>query len=209
MRIRTNIIPNVLNGISGFFAKFFLALGAYFGCLNALNGQLDVCLLNTPVLRMEAIPVVMFHQYLTDMAKDMLQLMYASQGIGLAAPQIGKSMQLIVIDLQQKDSTETVILDGSVIPMNIIQPFYCVNPSFEPVSDVKVNGKEGCLSLPGIAGNVNRYREIILKYQDLKGVSHTLQCKHLFARCVQHECDHLRGVLFTDLTSKIEQWELY
>lgn len=63
------------------------------------------------------------------------------------------------------------------------------------------------MSLPDVRGKVKRYYEIVLKYQDLDGVPHVLQCKDLFARCVQHECDHLRGILFIDHLSKIERKE--
>lgn len=169
--------------------------------------QAVICTLGAPILRAKARPVVVFDEHLADMAETMLRKMYVANGIGLAAPQVGESIQLLVIDLQQDNTAETVTLDGRVLPINLIQPFYCVNPAFEPVNDVQVLDSEGCLSLPEVRGNVKRYYEIVLKYQDLEGVSHTLQCKDLFARCVQHECDHLRGILFIDRLSKVERRE--
>lgn len=166
-----------------------------------------ICTFGAPVLRAKARPVVHFVPHLSDMAEDMLRRMYVANGIGLAAPQIGEALQLVVIDLQQDNTSETVTLDGRVLPINLIQPFCFANPSFEPVNDVQVVDSEGCLSLPDVRGNVKRYYEIVLKYQDLDGVPHVMQCRDLFARCVQHECDHLRGILFIDRLSKSERRE--
>ena len=166
-----------------------------------------ICTLGAPVLRAKARPVVTFDKALSLKANDMLKRMYIAEGIGLAAPQIGDSIQLLVIDLQLKNSDLTVVLDGKTLPLPLLQPFYCVNPSFDPVNDVQISGGEGCLSIPDVRGNVKRYYEILLKYQDLEGNAHTLQCNDLFARCIQHECDHLRGVLFIDRLSKMERKE--
>ena len=175
--------------------------------MNKLNGGAVICTFGAPVLRSKARPVDTFDQHLVDIAEDMLRRMYIANGIGLAAPQIGKSLRLFVIDLQQRDTSETITLDGKILPMNLIQPLYCVNPTFEPVNDVQVVDNEGCLSLPDVRGNVKRYYEIVLKYQDLDGVSHVMQCRDLFARCVQHEYDHLQGMLFIDRLSKAERQE--
>ena len=175
--------------------------------MNDLNASAVICTFGAPILRAKARPVTIFDRHLVDMAEDMLQRMYVANGIGLAAPQIGESLQLLVIDLQQGNTAETVTMDGRVLPMNLIQPFYCANPSFEPVNDVQVVDSEGCLSLPDVRGNVKRYYEIVLKYQDLEGIPHVMQCRDLLARCVQHECDHLRGVLFIDRLSRAERRE--
>ena len=169
--------------------------------------QAVICTFGAPVLRAKAKPVVAFDKALADLAQEMLRRMYIANGVGLAAPQVGKSIQLLVIDLQRTNTAETVKLDEKVLPINLIQPFYCVNPVFEPINDVKILEDEGCLSLPDVRGKVKRYYEIVLKYQDLDGGPHVLQCKDLFARCVQHECDHLRGILFIDHLSKIERKE--
>ena len=167
----------------------------------------SVCTYGAPVLRKKAAWVTVFDNNLTALADEMLQTMYIANGIGLAAPQIGKSIQLIVIDLQLENSSAKVTLDGRILPIGLVQPFCCINPSFEPVNDVQISDSEGCLSLPDVRGNVKRYHEIILKYQDLDGEKHTLQCSDLFARCIQHECDHLRGILFIDRISKVERKE--
>lgn len=166
-----------------------------------------ICTWGAPVLKQKARPITVFDKALANQAKHMLKSMYIANGIGLAAPQIGVSTQLIVIDLQLKSSPDCVKLDGREIPLALIQPFCFCNPSFEPVNDIKIEGEEGCLSLPDVRGNVKRYHEIVLTYQDLEGVGHTLQCSGLLARCIQHEWDHLQGILFIDRMSKIERRE--
>lgn len=155
----------------------------------------------SPVLRKKAKKVENFDSSLKEIANRMVRDLYISNGIGLAAPQVGLSMQLIVIDLQTL-AQGTVTLDGRTLPMELLFPFCFTNPSYTPVNDVQEIKDEGCLSLPGIMGPVKRYHEIILTYQDLNGNDHCLQCNNLMARCVQHECDHLQGVLFIDHLSK-------
>lgn len=164
-----------------------------------------ICIFGEPVLREKASPIIHFDTELKKKAEFMLQSMYISQGIGLAAPQVGESIQLVVIDLQLKNTTETVTLDGRLLPLQLTQPFCFTNPTIEPVNDIKEEAEEGCLSLPNIYGKVSRYQEIKLFYQDLSGNKHVLQCRNLFARCIQHECDHLQGVLFIDHLSEDER----
>lgn len=164
-----------------------------------------VCTFGAPVLRKKALPIIQFGNELEKKAEKMLHTMYVANGIGLAAPQIGESIQLIVIDLQLEKTEEMVILDGRTLPLQLVQPFCFANPTFEPVNDVKISEEEGCLSLPDVRGNVSRFHEIKLNYQDLWGAQHTLQCRNLLARCIQHECDHLRGILFIDHLSKSER----
>lgn len=155
----------------------------------------------SPVLRKKAKKVENFDDSLKKISKRMVRDLYISNGIGLAAPQVGLSMQLIVIDLQSH-TQDTVTLDGRVLPMELLFPFCFTNPTYTPVNDVQEVKEEGCLSLPSIVGPVKRHYEIVLTYQDLDGNDHCLQCNNLMARCVQHECDHLRGVLFIDHLSK-------
>ena len=98
-----------------------------------------ICTFGAPVLRKKASLVTEFGTQLEKKADHMLQAMYTANGIGLAAPQIGESIQLIVIDLQLEKSEETVILDGRTLPLQLVQPFCFINPSFEPVNDVKIS----------------------------------------------------------------------
>jgi len=175
--------------------------------MNQSQQHCFICTFGAPILKQKAHPITLFDEALSNQAKKMLQLMYLAKGIGLAAPQIGISTQLIVIDLQLKSSPNSVKLDGREIPLALTQPFCFCNPSFDPVNDIQIEAEEGCLSLPDLRGTVKRYYEILLKYQDLDGSKHTLQCSDLFARCIQHECDHLQGILFIDRMSKIERRE--
>ena len=170
----------------------------------------EKCLIYTygaPVLRQKAKSVTVFDEDLKKFAHRMLRDMYTAQGIGLAAPQSGEAIQLVVIDLQQKESEEQVFLDGRSLPIALVQPLFLVNPTWRPAHDLKVEKKEGCLSLPDVRGNVKRFFEIILEYCDLEGNPHRLQCRDLLARCIQHECDHLNGILFIDHLSKKERNE--
>lgn len=166
-----------------------------------------ICTFGAPILKRKAQPITAFDETLASQAESMLQSMYLAQGVGLAAPQVGLSTQLIVIDLQLKSSPDFVKLDGREVPLALTQPFCFCNPSFEPVNDVQIEAEEGCLSLPDLRGTVKRHYEILLNYQDLNGTKHTLQCSGLFARCIQHEYDHLQGILFIDRMSKIERRE--
>ena len=170
----------------------------------------ETCLIYTygaPVLRQKAKSVTVFDEDLKKLAKKMLRDMYTAQGIGLAAPQSGEAIQLVVIDLQQKESEEQVFLDGRSLPIALVQPLFLVNPTWRPAHDLKGEKEEGCLSLPDVRGNVKRFFEIILDYCDLDGNTHRLQCRDLLARCIQHECDHLDGILFIDHLSKKERNE--
>ena len=170
----------------------------------------STCLIYTygaAVLRQKSKPVTIFDENLKKLAERMLQDMYTAHGIGLAAPQVGKLMQLVVIDLQQAENTDFVFLDGRSLPLPLTQPLFLVNPSWHPAHDLKVEKEEGCLSIPDVRGNVKRFFEITLEYCDLDGNPHRLQCRDLLARCIQHECDHLNGILFVDYLSKAERNE--
>ena len=170
----------------------------------------EKCLIYTygaPVLRQKAKRVTVFDEDLKKFAHGMLRDMYTAQGIGLAAPQAGKAIQVVVIDLQQKESEEQVFWDGRSLPIALVQPLFLVNPTWHPAHDLQVEKEEGCLSLPDVRGNVKRFFEITLDYCDLDGNPHRLQCRDLLARCIQHECDHLDGILFIDHLSKKERNE--
>jgi peptide deformylase len=151
--------------------------------------------------------VKQFDKQLQEQVDRMLQAMYIAKGIGLAAPQMGETQQVVVIDLQMEPKNEMVTLDGKLIPLQLVQPWVLVNPSFNPVDDILILGEEGCLSIPDVRGHVNRYLKIFVKYQDIEGTPHELTCERLLARCIQHEVDHLNGILFVDRISKTERKE--
>lgn len=157
-----------------------------------------------PRLREISKPVTKFDATLKELAKNMLETMYAENGIGLAAAQVGQLHRMLVIDTRQRSSegryekTEMTELEQI-----IKQPLVIINPEI-----VKGDGKtffnEGCLSVPSFFDEVERFNTIELKYQDLDGKTHILKTDGLLAICIQHEMDHLEGTLFIDHLSLIK-----
>jgi len=132
------------------------------------------------VLRKKSEPVKVITKKTAKLIKEMGKTMKAEKGVGLAAPQVGENSRIIV----------TLLNGKNVVPM--------INPEIIDHSDKTDIGEEGCLSLPGQWGNVERYHEITVKYQDEKGQERILKLEGFNARVVQHETDHLDGILFTD-----------
>lgn len=158
---------------------------------------------NSPVLREKGAPVTAFNAELGQLANAMIETMHDAHGIGLAAQQIGRAIQLCVVDLRAADTDFTWQLDGAKPPLDLFMPMVVVNPEviFKPGTDDYVY-EEGCLSFPEIRGDVIRPDAITVKFQDQHGVAHVLECDGLLARCVQHEVDHLNGTLFIDRMEK-------
>ncbi|WP_221029505.1 peptide deformylase [Actomonas aquatica] len=161
---------------------------------------------NDPVLRTKGAPVTTFDAELATLARDMVETMHGANGIGLAAQQIGKAIQFCVVDLARADRDFDWELDGAKPPLELIMPMSLANPKIEILEGDDTIYEEGCLSFPGINGDVVRPDEIRVTYQDAGGVPHTLICNGLFSRCIQHEADHLNGTLFIDrMTKKVRQ----
>ena len=121
-------------------------------------------------------------------AADMVKAMDAEQGVGLAAPQVGENIRMIICKLNPGSHDEIVLI--------------MINPEIVSESEERQMGEEGCLSLPGVWGQVERAKEITLRYQNLKGHLVTLELSDFNAVIVQHEIDHLNGVLFSDLAEE-------
>ncbi len=136
------------------------------------------------VLRQPAKRVNKVDDEIRDLAKKMLQTMYSSDGIGLAAPQVGIHKQLIVIDLEPDD------------PKN--PPLVIINPIIKQTSKETCIAQEGCLSIPGVSLDVKRPEAVEISYKDEYGRPQTLKANDLLARCILHEMDHLNGVVFVD-----------
>lgn len=161
--------------------------------------SLRVCLFNEPVLRQKGKVVDTFDSELDSLSQDMVETMYAHEGIGLAAQQIGKALMLCVVDVPQTpDSEFQLTLDGKSPPPELLMPMSLLNPIVELLPSIETTYEEGCLSFPGINGNVVRPDKIRVSFQDLQGNPHLMECNGLLGRCVQHEVDHLNGVLFID-----------
>ena len=157
---------------------------------------------NSPILRKKGAKVTTFDADLARLAADMIDTMHDAAGIGLAAQQVGHALQLCVVDLRQTESEFQWELDGARPPLEIFMPLVIVNPILIVVPEPTTSYEEGCLSFPEIRGDVIRPDKLSVKFQDLKGVPHLLVCDGLFSRCVQHEADHLNGVLFIDRMAK-------
>jgi len=140
------------------------------------------------VLR-EVTPIVTtFDDALLSMVKQMIATMYQDDGCGLAAPQVGSTLRLFVMDVSKE--------------ANQAQCF--VNPDIVE-SEGQIAREEGCLSLPGVYAKVTRAEKITVRYQDERGQSHTLTTDGLAAHCIQHELDHLNGILNIDRLSKLKR----
>ena len=154
-----------------------------------------------PILRENAEAVTVFDAELKELAKNMIETMYASEGIGLAAQQIGEKRRICVMDLGPNYFSEEDFfhqLDGKAIPLTILFPLVLVNPKITEFSEEETVVNEGCLSIPDMRGPVFRPERVVLTFEDLEGHKHGLKCNGAFARCIQHEIDHLNGVLYID-----------
>jgi len=156
-----------------------------------------------PILRKKGAKIAVFDAALARFAQEMIDTMHLAEGIGLAAQQVGRAIQLCVVDVRAGDWDYAWELDGAKPPRDIFMPFVVVNPQVTPLPGTRsVLFEEGCLSFPGIRGDVARPDAITAVYQDQFGTPHALKCTGMLARCIQHEGDHLNGTLFIDRMEK-------
>ncbi len=155
-----------------------------------------------PVLRTPCAPVEKVDLELNTLAVNMLETMYAAEGIGLAAPQVGLGLQLVVIDIpaEEVNEGECVTVNGEEKPVRSIMPLVFINPKLEPYGEQELC-TEGCLSVRGVRSKVSRPNRVKATLHKLDGKVLEIDCGGLLARCLQHECDHLSGLLFTDKVS--------
>ncbi|MCE2517897.1 MAG: peptide deformylase [Alphaproteobacteria bacterium] len=144
-----------------------------------------------PVLRQVATPVEDVNAGIRSLMDDMLDTMYDAPGIGLAAPQIGISKRVIVMDCSDDDEADA--------------PLKMANPEIITLSDASQTMEEGCLSIPGHHGEVTRPNGVTVRYLDENNEPRELTCEGLLAVCIQHEIDHLNGVLFIDYLSRLKR----
>ncbi|NWF60040.1 MAG: peptide deformylase [Fischerella sp.] len=145
---------------------------------------LELHYLGDRVLRQPAKRVAKVDEEIRKVAREMLQTMYSQDGIGLAAPQVGIHKQIIVIDIEPDN------------PAN--PPLVLINPVIKQVSREICVAQEGCLSIPGVYMDVKRPEVVEIAYKDEYGRPKTLKASDLLGRCIQHEIDHLNGVVFVD-----------
>lgn len=154
---------------------------------------LDIYVLGAPILREETKPVEEVTDELRALIDDMFETMYAAKGIGLAAPQIGRTERITVIDVDEN-------------------PLVLINPEIV-VTEGKTREEEGCLSIPDIYGDVDRAKHVVVRALDRYGKPFEIDAEDLLARCMQHEIDHLHGRLFIDhlglvkRRSALAKWE--
>ncbi len=154
---------------------------------------------NEPVLRTKGEHVISFDARLVKLAEQMLAAMYEAGGIGLAAQQVGRALQLCVVDLREAEEKFSWKIDGARPPLDLFMPLVIANPKVKVTPGTpETRFEEGCLSFPKIRGDVCRPNAITVTFQDEQGVPHELSCDGLFSRCIQHEVDHLNGVLFIE-----------
>jgi peptide deformylase len=146
---------------------------------------LDIFVLGAPVLRQETTPVEVVTDELRHLIDDMFETMYAAKGIGLAAPQIGRTERIAVVDVDDN-------------------PLVIVNPEIVE-AEGKAKAEEGCLSIPDIYGDVERATRVVVRALDRDGAPFEIEATDLLARCLQHEIDHLHGRLFIDYLSVVKR----
>lgn len=151
--------------------------------------RLKIEMLGADVLRQKATAVPAPGPELDRLVDDMFETMYDAHGIGLAAPQVGLAQRLIVVDVKE---------DGSA-------PMALLNPTVVEFGSGKDRVEEGCLSIPGVAASVERPMTCVVEATDAKGNALRIEADGMLARCLQHEIDHLDGVLFIDRISPIKR----
>ena len=171
---------------------------------------LPIYVVPQPVLKKSAEAVVAITPEIKQLVDDMVDTMYAARGIGLAAPQVGVSQRVIVMDVDQKradgaehdeDSDEEE--DDTPLVKGKVQVF--INPEVVWESDELNTYEEGCLSIPGQYAQVERPKQVRVKYMALDGSTQEIEADGLLATCLQHEIDHINGVLFIDHISSLKR----
>ena len=167
----------------------------------------NIVTLPEPVLRRKAKPITKFDKDLQALIDDMIETMREAPGVGLAAPQIDVSQQLIVVEYaEEQDEQEEGAAEAEAKPPKPKKLFVLINPEIVKTSEEKVVGIEGCLSIPGLQGEVERHEAIQIRGLNRHGSPTKLKVDGWMARIFQHEIDHLNGVLFTDRATRV--WKL-
>jgi peptide deformylase len=154
-----------------------------------------------PVLRAKGKRVEQIDDSVRELAQNMIETMHEANGVGLAAQQIGQALQLTVIDVSQvEDRPSTLKLNGKQVDPAGAMPMILINPELKLGRETEV-GTEGCLSFPEITGEIERPRMVVVKAQNQNGETVEFEAGGLLARAIQHEIDHLHGILFIDRMS--------
>lgn len=151
-----------------------------------------------PILRAQGKRIDQIDDAVRELAANMMETMHAANGVGLAAQQIGEALQLTVLDISAvEDRPSTLRLNGSETDPKSAMPLVLINPEIELGGETDI-GLEGCLSFPEITGDIERAHSVIVRAQNLQGDALEFQAGGFLARAIQHEHDHLHGILFID-----------
>ena len=156
---------------------------------------LDIRVLGDPILRQSTVPVKEVTDELRTLVADMFETMHHARGIGLAAPQVGRTERVAVVEIEG-------------------EPLVVINPEIVETSSGRDKAEEGCLSIPDIYADVERPKDVVVRAMDQDGNEYEVQATDLLARCLQHEIDHLDGKLFLDYlsvlkrTAALTKWKL-
>ncbi|MBT5093525.1 MAG: peptide deformylase [Halobacteriovoraceae bacterium] len=171
---------------------------------NGVGEKLQVFKYPHPVLKKVAEPVTEFDADLEQFCKNLLHTMYTAPGIGLAAPQVGVSKRIFVLDIsyQREDVT---LADGSKEKRcTEFNPLVFINPVLKELDGEQLH-EEGCLSLPGLYESVKRYSSLEVEYQNCSGEVKSMKAEELLSVCIQHENDHLEGIVFLNRLSLLKK----
>ncbi len=161
-----------------------------------------------PVLRKKGDRIDSISPAISQLIADMIETMHSARGIGLAAQQVGQAIQLAVFDLRGvTDRPSSLEIGGQAADVDSIMPLALINPQVTPVGD-PATGPEGCLSFPEMFADITRPASIHVKAVNERGEPLAFHCGGLLARAVQHELDHLRGILFIDRMTADDKMEL-
>lgn len=150
-----------------------------------------------PALRAKGREVAKIDDRIRKLASDMVETMDDAHGVGLAAQQVGLPLQLCVIDVAGAEAPGEMLIDGKSVDLEEFMPLVLINPEVTPTGEVE-SDTEGCLSFPGLQGAIPRPSSVRVKALDLDGEPLEFEATGLLARAVQHEHDHLHGILFID-----------
>ena len=169
---------------------------------------LDVVKYGHPALRQKGGRIEKVTPEIKKLVADMFETMHTNHGIGLAAQQVGQALQLAVFDVREvKDRPSLLELDGKPADVNEFMPLVLINPEIKPGGEPATGG-EGCLSFPEIFAEITRPESVDVKALNQKGKPVEFRCGGLLARAIQHEVDHLNGILFIDRMSRETKEEL-
>ena len=164
--------------------------------------SLSICTYGNPVLRQKAREIAEVDGEIHELANEMLETMHKERGVGLAAEQVGRTERMFVVDIPAHSDVGE---DGQRENPDIAMPLIFINPKVTGHTDDVQVGEEGCLSFPEIFANVERWYEVDAEYIDLDGHTQTIHAKGLLARAIQHELDHLDGILLVDRMSHVKK----